>query len=285
MEQGRGGCEKYIEVDGCRICYIDEGQGRPLLFVHGIGGSMTNWAPTVEWFRKSYRVIALDLPCHARSSMVETDGSLEFYALAIRGLLTSIGIDRVSVVGNSLGGLITIHLALNHPEMIENMVLVDTAGAHRFPALLKRAFRMTPPGLLKKVLLFSISYLARYRFFYRLAGIYELNEYTRVLLDEAVATAYRPDLDRYLESYMRTARTALNVSYHDRLGEICKPTLIVWGQKDLGIPLKVGQEVNRMIKGSYLVSIPRAAHVPQLDQPELFNRALSRFLVGASAFD
>ena len=276
------GFEKFADIDGCRLCYVDEGQGSPVLFVHGIGGSMSNWEPNIEYFWERHRVIALDLPCHARSQVVDADGSLEFYAGAIRRLLAELGIDRVSIVGNSLGGLITLHLALTSPELIDSIVLVDTAGAHKFPSVLKHLLRRTPPRLLKKLLLFSISYVARFRIFYRLTGIYNLNPYTRRLIEEAVATADRPDLDRYLEAYARTAETALNVSYHDRLGEINKPTLVVWGQKDLGIPLRVGQEINRRIPGSFLVAIPRAAHVPQLDQPELFNAAVERFLDGAA---
>jgi len=57
--------------------------------------------------------------------------------------------------------------------------------------------------------------------------------------------------------------------------------LIVWGQKDIGVPLKVGQRINRLIKGSFLVALAKAAHVPQLDQPEAFNAAVERFLRGA----
>lgn len=273
--------ERYAEIDGCGISYVDEGEGPPLLLVHGIGGSKNNWAPTIEHFSGSYRVIALDLPSHAKSRVVETDGSLELYAGVIRGLLARLGIERTSIVGNSLGGLITLHLALHHPELVDSMVLVDNAGAHRFPAPLRWAVRRLPARLVKRLILFS-SKLARYRAFYRLAGIYNLNPYTQKLIDEAVAVAGRPDLDAYLEAYLLTARAALDVNYLERLGEITRPTLIVWGQKDLGIPLRVGQAENRRITGSFLVAIPGAAHVPQLDQPELFNAAVGRFLAGTS---
>lgn len=114
---------------------------------------------------------------------------------------------------------------------------------HRYPEMLKRVLRGLPPRPVKKFLLFFTSYLARFRFLRRAVGAHNLNEHTEALLDESVALADRPDLDDYLDAYMETARTAHNVSYHDRLGDISKPTLIVLGQNDPAISLKFGQEV------------------------------------------
>lgn len=279
------GEEKFAQVNGTRVCYLDEGTGEPLLFIHGLGGSINNWAPNIEFFKRYYRVIALDLPGSGKSPYAEADYDIEFFADTIRGLLSSLGIDRANVVGNSLGGLITLHLALLHPDTVENVVLVDPVGGHDFPEMLKWAVRRLPPRWLKRLILFLFSYLVRYRAFYRMVGIYQINRYTQVLIDEAVGTAERPDLEDYLEAYVRTVHTALNVSYADRLGDIYKPVLIVWGQKDIGLHLSVGHSLNKSIKGSFLVAVPRAAHVPQLDQPEIFNAAVSRFLAGSGSRD
>ena len=274
---------RYAEIDGSRICYIDEGQGPALLMVHGLGGSLSNWAPTIEHFKRSHRVIALDLPGFGKSVGGCCDCTVEGFAGAIRGLLANLGIDKVSIAGNSLGGLITLHLTLDHPDLVENVILVDTAGTHSFPELLKAGIRRLPARWVKRIMLFMVSYIVRCRFAYRAAGIYNLNEYTKVVLDEAIGTAGRPDLEQYLEVYYRSAVTALSTRFDDRLGEIARPVLIVWGQNDIGVPLKVGQRINRLIKGSFLVALQKAAHVPQLDQPEAFNAAVERFLAGAAA--
>lgn len=275
--------ERYTEIEGHRICYVDEGEGPSLLLIHGLGGSIQNWEPVIDHFKKHYRVVALDLPGYGKSEIVEGDYGLDFFARHIRGLLAELGIERVSVAGHSLGGLISLHLVLNHPDMVENLILVDNAGSHCFPGILKRALRSLPPSLIKRFLLFFISYLPRIRVFRRAAGVQNVNQYTDALIANAVALADRQDLDEYLGTYIETARTALDVSYHERLGEISKPTLIVWGQNDLAISNKVGQEENKKIKGSFLVSMPRADHVVQLDQPEMFNEAVARFLAGATA--
>jgi pimeloyl-ACP methyl ester carboxylesterase len=273
--------EKYAAIEGHRICYVDEGEGPTLLLIHGLGGSIQNWEPVIDFFRHDYRVIALDLPGFGKSEIVDGDYGLDFFARHIRGLLAELGTGSASVAGHSLGGLISLHLVLNHPDMVENLVLVDNAGSHDFSEIMKRALRNLPRGLIKRFLLFFISHLARIRVFRRAAGVQNVNQYTDALIANAVALADRPDIDAYLDAYIDTARTALNVSYNDRLAEISKPTLIVWGQNDLTISLKVGQGENKKIKGSFLVSIPRADHVVQLDQPEMFNAAVARFLAGA----
>jgi pimeloyl-ACP methyl ester carboxylesterase len=275
--------EQYADIDGRRICYIDEGSGPAFLMVHGLGGSMSNWAPTIEHFKRTHRVIALDLPGFGKSEGRGSDGSVETFVSTVRGLLAFLGVESVTLAGNSLGGLLSICLTLNHPDLVENLVLVDSAGTHAFPELLRAALLRLPAPLVRRALLFFVSYIVRFKFAYRMAGIYHLNEYTRVVLEEAISTASRPDLDQYLQTYHNTAITALNTRFDERLSEISRPVLIVWGQNDIGVPLKIGQRINKLIKGSFLVAIPRAAHVPQLDQPEAFNLAVRRFLSGSSA--
>jgi len=278
-----GYTEKYAEIEGTRVCFVEEGEGEPLLFIHGIGGSILNWAPQIEYFKSRNKVIVLDLPGFGKSGCPDIGYTLEDFSSKIRGVLDLCGVSSAHVVGNSLGGLISIHLALKHPSVVRSLVLVDSAGGVKFPVIVRIVFNRIPPSWQKRVILFMASTIAKYRFAYRLTGIYVFNEWTEALLAEARKIAEREDLDEYLEAYRRTAQTVLEVSYGDRLSEINVPTLIIWGQKDMGLPLRIGQKMNKKIKGSYLVTIPEAAHVSQLDQPEIFNSALERFLVGAKA--
>ena len=255
-----------------------------MLLIHGLGGSIQNREPVIGHFKNYYRVIALGLPGFGKKEIAEGDYDLDFFARHIRGLLAELGTERASVAGHSLGGLISLHLVLNHPDMMDNLILVDNAGSHYFPEILKRALRSPTPRLFKRFLLFFISYLTRIRVFRRAAGVKNvIYQYTDALIANAVALAERQDLDECLGAYIETARSALNVSYHERLGEISKPTLIVRGQNDLAISDKVGQEEKKKITGSFLVSIPRIDHVVQLVQPEMFNAAVARFLAGATA--
>jgi pimeloyl-ACP methyl ester carboxylesterase len=275
--------EKFAVVDEKRISYVDEGAGEPLLLVHGLGGTILNWAPNIIELSRTNRVIALDLPGYGRSDRFDCEYSVDFFAETIRSFLARIDLPRVTVLGNSLGGMITMNLALNHPELIKAIVLVDSAGGHQFPGVLKWLLWRSPPAYAKRIILWHISFLPRFNVMRRLAGVYKINEYTRDLLDEAIDVARRPDVEQYLDTYLWTSRHASTTTYRDRLGEISLPALIVWGQKDLGVPLKVGRDMNAMIRGSFLVTIPEAAHVPQLEQPRLFNAAVRKFLLGALA--
>lgn len=190
--------ERYAQIGGGRVCYIDEGSGPALLFVHGIGASMTNWAPNIEFFRRGYRVIALDLPGFGKSGFADNDCTVEHFCGAILGLLEHLGVENGSVIGNSLGGLIALHMTLEHPELVLSLVLVDSAGAHAFPFLLKAALRKLPAGWLKPAILFLISRLPKYGWAHRLAGFEVRNEHTGAMVDEALALRDRPDLDSYL---------------------------------------------------------------------------------------
>ena len=277
--------ERYRMIGGSRVCCVDEGTGPAVLMVHGLGGSICNWAPTIEHFKRTHRVVALDLPGFGKSVPSACGCDVPSFAGVILELLGSLGIDRAIVIGNSFGGTLALHLALEHPGLVENVVLVDAAGTNSFPELLKVAVMRLPDRWVKKALLFLVSYLVRFRFAYRVAGIYNLNEYTRPLLQEAIDTAARPDLREYMDTYLQTARTALAVRYDDRLGQIAVPVLVVWGQQDKALPLKIGQRMNRLITGSFLVAVPDAAHVPQLDRPDVFNAAVESFLSGASRGD
>lgn len=274
---------KYARLDGGTVCYIDEGSGPALLFVHGIGASVTNWWPNIEHFKQHYRVIALDLPGFGRSDFVQFNCTLEQYTGAIIGLLESLGIREVSIVGNSLGGLIALHITLEHSDLIRNLVLVDSAGAHGFPFLLRIALQKLPASWLRPVILFFISKLPEYGWAHRLAGYEVTNEYTDAMVREAGELRERPDIDAYLDNYLKAARTALCTRLDERLGEIDKPVLLVWGQEDFGVPLKVGQRMNRLLQGSYLVAIPGAGHVSMLDRPLEFNAAVERFLAGCDS--
>ncbi len=271
--------EKWANVLGHRICYVDEGKGRPLLFVHGLGGSITNWEPNIEYFKKNYRVIALDLPGFGESDKPDMVYSDEFFDRVIRAFLKELGIERVTLAGNSLGGVISIKIALDHPVIVESLILVDTAGTHRFSRVLRWMLWNISEKLLKKVLLFISRRLAPLRSLRRLvAGTCVDNEYTEKVLEEACTVGDRPDRDAFLHAFISAARQIMDINYLERLGEIRVPTLIVWGERDAGIKLKVAYRVNRRIPGSFLAVIKDAAHVPQVDQPDAFNEVVERFL-------
>jgi len=131
-------------VHGYRRAFVDVGAGPPLLLIHGIGDSSDTFKHLIPELAKDHRVIAPDLLGHGRSDKPRADYSVGGYANAMRDLLSVLDIDRVSVVGHSLGGGVAMQFAYQHPHRCERVILVSSGGVCREVHPLLRAAAM--PG-------------------------------------------------------------------------------------------------------------------------------------------
>ncbi|HVC71001.1 MAG TPA: alpha/beta fold hydrolase [Acidimicrobiales bacterium] len=118
--------------------FLCAGQGPPLLLIHGIGDSSSTWLRVIGSFARDHRVIAPDLLGHGLSDKPRADYSVAAYANGMRDLLSVLDIDRVTVVGHSLGGGVAAQFAYTFPERCERLVLVGTGGIARSVNLLLR---------------------------------------------------------------------------------------------------------------------------------------------------
>ena len=162
--------------------------------------------------------------------------------------LDRLGLERVSVVGHSMGGRIAVDLAAAFPERVERLVLVDAAifpapGGPLRPALgLTRELRHAPPGLLPLLL----------------------------------ADAYRTGP----VAIWHAARELLTADIEARLPCVTVPTLVVWGERDAVVPRAAGERLARRLPRAELVVVPGAGHTPMWDRPDAFNRIVADFLSG-----
>ena len=146
---------REVDVVGAKANYVEMGKGPPLLFVHGLSGCWQNWLENIPHFARSHRVVAMDLPGFGASPMPPWEISIPAYGRFLRDFCERIGIDRCSLVGNSMGGFIATELAITEPERIDDLVLVSAAGitwagARREPAAVHRKGRAgRRPVLLK----------------------------------------------------------------------------------------------------------------------------------------
>src|SRR5215475_6485462 len=122
---------QYRTVHGYRRAFVHAGRGPTLLFLHGIGDRHDTWRPLIPNLARDHTVIAPDLLGHGRSDKPRGDYSVGGYANAMRDLLTILGVERVTVVGHSLGGGIAMLFAYQYPERCERLVLVSTGGVGR----------------------------------------------------------------------------------------------------------------------------------------------------------
>src|SRR5262245_24927285 len=263
--------EWEIELHGHRVIYRIAGDGPPVVLIHGMVNSSRHWETVALRLAERYTVIAPDLIGHGDSAAVRGDYSLGAHASSIRDLLTTIGIERATIVGHSLGGGIAMVFFYQFPQRVERLALISSGGlGHKVSPLLRGA---ALPGAAAGIWLVANR---RVREALDRAGARMRSRGSRkgVYL-QAVARAMRPLQEAAARrAFLQTLRSVVDVrgqhvSAMDRLyllGEL--PTLIVWGERDNTIPIEHGLAAHAQIPNSTFVTLPGAAHFPNLEDPE-----------------
>jgi 4,5:9,10-diseco-3-hydroxy-5,9,17-trioxoandrosta-1(10),2-diene-4-oate hydrolase len=264
-----------IQVGDLRLRCWDEGSGPAVFLIHGIGASLEYWRYTVGALTDRHRVVALDLPGAGFSERGTKLPTLEEVGDLIGGLLDALGVERASLVGNSLGGLIALEAVLRHPDRIDRLILSNSAGLGREVSVFWRATAV--PGL-------GSALIGLNRWSALRGGpnlFFDPNGEPEVV--RACQTwVRRPDL---IDTIVAAARQGLDlggqrpeITRVDRLPELRLPTLIVWGKDDWVIPPAHGERAHRLIPNSRLVVFDNCGHCPQLEVPLEFNRVAREFL-------
>ncbi len=273
---------RFRDIHGYWRAFRLTGSGPPLLLIHGIGDSSETWLDVVPRLAERHMVIAPDLLGHGESARPRADYAVAAYACGMRDLLSVLDVDRVSVVGHSLGGGIAMQFAYQFPERCERLVLVDSGGIGRETHPLLRA--ASAPGA---ELGLSVAASTPVRAAMRLAA---------PALRATGVTRLGPDFGYVLERYgklrsraarqafLRTLRAGVDVrgqviTMLDRcyLAEGL-PTLIIWGRRDRVIPVRHAQIARAAMPDSHLEIFERSGHFPHHDDPERFASVLERFL-------
>ena len=275
---------RQIDVVGARVNYVQMGEGPPILFVHGLSGAWQNWLETLPHFARTHRVIALDLPGFGASPMPPWQISIPSYGRFVRDFCERVGVDRCSLVGNSMGGFIATEVAITDPERVDDLTLVSAAGvtwarARREPAaVVARMGRAATPVLLR----FHMSGIRRQRLRkgYFQGVFFDPDSIRREMLWENVVPALSSP------GYYDALTTLWGYDIRDRLEEIGVPTLIVWGRNDRVVPAPAAVSYKKRIgENAELVIFDRCGHVPQIERPVRFNRVLEGFLSREGVLD
>lgn len=259
--------EKSATVFGAKIHYVEAGDAaKPkVILLHGLGGSVGNWQLTVPALAKDYHVIALDQVGFGKSDKPMLKYRVATYADFLDRFMAELKIEKASLVGNSMGGWVAGLMAIKYPKRVEKIVLVDAAG------------------ILPKE--------------YNEADLYQLNNSTRdeirANMKKLFATPALRDNELLVDQFM-TGRVEANDGYtinsliesikrkedflNDRLGEIRKPTLIIWGKQDGLLPVGDAAIFNKGIAGSQVLILDNAGHAPQIEKPLEFLKAVNDFL-------
>ncbi len=259
--------EKSVAVFGAKIRYLEAGDpAKPtVILLHGLGAQAESWNFTIPALAASYHVIAPDQVGFGKSDKPFLKYRVGTLVDFLDKFMAELKIEKATLVGNSMGGWVSALMAVKYPNRVEKIVLADSAGI--LPAVVDEK------------------------------QIYQLNNSTRDEIRANLKLIFAsPALqnNEALVDQFFTQRVAANDGYtinsiiesikrredflNDRLGEIKKPTLIVWGKEDKLLPLADATTFNKGIAGSELVIFDGCGHVPQFEKAVDFNKAVIAFL-------
>ena len=250
------------------LAYEESGNGDALILLHATLHDRHDFDPIAPKLAESHRVIALDWPGHGDSAPVGDGYVLSAPLLAdlLEDVLDSLSLDRVSLIGNSVGGFAAARLAATRPEEVESLVLVNSGGFTRMN-FASRSFcaAMGTPVINRTVMpLFIRSYMK------------SRSDNDRLVAGRALARARSRDGSGTAAALWKSFPDPR----HDLTGvaaQIAAPTLIVWGDKDTAIPLRDGKRAAELIPSSRLETLP-AGHVPFSSRPDEFLALVGPFL-------
>lgn len=240
--------------------FIDEGEGKILLLLHGLFGALSNWDSVVNHFKRNYRVIIPLLPIY---EMPIRQAGLEGLVQHLSGFVSKKGLTDLTLMGNSLGGHVALIYTLENPDKVKRMVLTGSSGL----------FENTMGGSYPKRGSYEyIKERVEYTF-------YDPKTATKEYIDEVFETT------KSIPKCMRIVAIAKSAQRHNMAQEISKikvPTLLVWGLNDTITPPMVAHEFNRLIPNSTLRFIDKCCHAPMMEHPEKFNVILENFLTSTN---
>jgi len=267
---------KFINVDDLQVHYRIEGEGTPIVLIHGTASSLHTWDAWTAELKKTNKVIRMDLPAFGLTGPNETaDYSIKSYTNFLHKFLNKIKIDTFYVAGNSLGGNIAWNYTAEHPNKVKKLILVDASGLPTNkpqPAV----FKMAKTPLLSDLFLYITP-----KFFIK-KNMREVFADDTKITDELITRYHKMALrDGNRQAFIDRARIDFKLGSKanlDKLKSIETPTLLIWGAKDNWIPLDNGKRMDSVMQNSKLVVIENSGHVPMEENPEESLVILKSFL-------
>jgi pimeloyl-ACP methyl ester carboxylesterase len=265
-----------LDTGRLRVNVIDEGTGRPVLWLHGLGGTWRDVEPQLDHLADHYRCIVPELRGHGRTPAVA--GRFDTRALAddAVAVLDSLGVDAAVVVGLSLGGLVAQVLAVEHPDRVEALVLVDTGA--KVPAPVGPLLRAAAGRIRAKGMEAALAMLGQLGH-----GAGGDPAAQRAARAAGTASAQR-DLASNDPEVLAAGLVAL--ADHDvrrGLRRLAVPTLVVVGEHDPVVPRLLVDQLVQAIPGARLSVVADGGHLPNRDCPEVFDAVVSSFIDGLPA--
>lgn len=245
---------EVIEQDGFK--YIEAGSGETLVLLHGLMGELSNWEPAIDYFKTKYHVIVPILPIYELPILTLGVKSLSKY---VHRFLKFKKLNKVVLIGNSLGGHVGLVFTVAHQEFVKALVLTGSSG------LYENAFGGSFP---KRESYDYIKEKVEFTF-------YNPATATKELVDEVFATVN--DRLRVIR-ILAMAKSAIRHNMAKELDKITIPVSLIWGRQDRITPPEVAVEFHQILPNSELNWVEECGHAPMMEQPDAFNQFLEKFL-------
>jgi pimeloyl-ACP methyl ester carboxylesterase len=272
---------RHTTLHGHHVGYRMAGKGPVVVLIHGMAGSSRTWQGVMRLLARDYTVVAPDLLGHGESAKPMGDYSLGAYASGLRDLLVgTLGIERATVVGQSLGGGVAMQLAYQHPELCERLALVGSGGLGREVSWMLRALTLPGAEYVMPVLFprFARTGGEKVVAFFRNRGV-------RAPHIAEMWSAYASLTEtENRHAFVRTMRAVIDpggqtVCAKDRLYlAAAVPTLIAWGDRDDIIPVQHAYDAHALLPDSQLEIFEGAGHFLHVEDPARFAEVLHDFI-------
>ena len=244
-----------IKQDG-KFKFIEEGEGEPLMLLHGLFGALSNFQDLIAHFSKTHKVVVPLLPLLDLDLLHTSVGGLQKFVFRF---IEHRNYNNIHLLGNSLGGHVGLVLVLKHPEHIKSLILTGSSG------LFENGMGDSYPKRGDKEYIRKKTQLTFYN--------------PHLATDDLVNEVFEITNNRLkVIKIIALAKSAIRNNLGEELNQIKQPTCLIWGNNDTITPPFVGKEFNRLIPNSELHFVDKCGHAPMMEVPVEFNQILEQFL-------
>ena len=257
---------RVLDIDGLSIAFRMEGEGPPLVLLHGAVSDSRLWGPQVEALADTFTVIAWDAPGAGRSPVPPSPFGMDDWAGALEGLLAALGVGPAHVAGLSWGSTVALALYARRPEAVASLVLAGAYAGWKGSLPEPECAARLAAGLASADLPPA-----------ELAAAWLPSLVAADARPEPVAVLRAMAEDSHPEAMRLLARSMAETDLGGLLPQIEVPVLLMWGEQDTRSPLHVAEAMRASIPGAELVVVPGSGHVVNLERPDEFTAAVRRF--------
>jgi len=252
-------------VDRLNIYFETQGAGEALVFIHGLGSSCQDWNFQTEFFSKKYQVIAFDVRGHGQTDKPRGPYNVPMFSADLAGLLKNLDVRDAHIVGLSMGGWIAFQFAVDFPELVKSLTIVNSWAD------------MRPKNFQDRWMLFRRNVIFRLFSMRKIGETLAEGLFIKPEQAELRQSFVESWAENHKPSYLAAMAAAKGWSVADKLDEITCPTLVISADEDY-TPIEAKQNYVDKISNARLAVIDDSRHATPVEKPDVFNAVLSAFL-------